>query len=100
MGIGVSAAEAFNATPPVLPDPSTSSETPARGWLYSASMTIFKDTLVATGHRMNFPELVFDIGAMRKVDKGICYLTMQNISAFGTTFTVNMVGRVAALCMT
>ncbi len=100
--IGVSASEAFVAN--VLPDPGTPTEVPARGWLW-------KDRIIAVGNSVTGPpahdvyygtELKADIRAMRKVDRGNLYLTMQsnNMAVSGSFLPISVSGIVRALCAT
>ena len=101
-GIGVASVEAFAvAGSAAIPDPSVSAEIPPRGWLWSDRMSMYMDEGQTDADFMwTYPEVRFDVRASRKVDRGICYLTMHSANLFGVAQTVNVVGCLGVLCMT
>ena len=100
VGIGVVAASAFGVAGAV-PTPVSETEIPPRGWLYVSSQPV-SQTLDGAGgvsivnERARFQ---FDIRAMRKIDKGILYIAIEqnNITIGGA---MQMTGRVRSLCLT
>ena len=100
VGIGVSSSEAFVAG--VVPDPQTQADVPARGWLWADRIPMLHGN--ATGppavDRMVAPEVKADLGAMRKVDRGVLYMSMTNTAIQGTAAGLFIIGRVRALCLT
>ena len=102
LGIGVASVEAFGVGGSLgLPDPSQSAEIPPRGWLWSDVLDLYMDEGTTDAQfRYFFPEVRADIRAMRKVDRGVCYIGMRSINLNGAAQTVNLTGRVGALCMT
>ena len=87
MGIGVSSLEAFN-TSGALPDPETPGEAPASGWLWKTEFMVSQN-----GISMDpVQRMIVDIRSQRKMDQGVLFLVVSNVSAFGTTFTVNVHG--------
>ena len=100
-GIGVAAGEAFAAGIGALPDPGDATKVPARGWLWADTVVITKVHSTGTTYEAgNFPETRADIGAMRKVDRGILYLMLAMEQIIDDLTTVQVVGRVRALCLT
>ena len=98
LGIGVGSQEAFTAL--VVPDPNVQAEYPTIGWLYITTRVVIFNNSSGTTERLIVPEIHFDVGANRKVDKGILYLVWNNTVADATGFTVRAVGRVRSLCLT
>ena len=97
IGIGVAAQEAFTAQ--VVPDPNQQADYPSLGWLYISTRVVIFNNASGTTEKLFIPEFNFDIGANRKVDKGILYLVWNNETADATGFTVRLVGRVRALVL-
>ena len=102
MGIGVASLEAFTAG--VLPNVNVAGEVPARGWLW-------RDRLIAVGNSVTGPpvhdvyfgtEVHADLRAMRKVDRGVLYLSTRSsdIKVSGTYLPLALVGIVRVLCAT
>ena len=98
LGIGVSSVEAFEAIPPVLPSPEVFTEYPPRGWLYVATLPVFS-TQITVGYARTAVRFVADFGAMRKIDKGILFMSVANDGIF-TKSDVDLWGRVRVLCLT
>jgi len=96
-GIGVASKEAFTAG--IVPDPAAGNEYPALGWLWAHTAAVLQAGVVTNNFNV-WPYIGFDIGAMRKIDKGILYLTWDNNNLSGTSFTVSLSGRIRALCLT
>ena len=97
-GIGVTSLEAFNAGGASLPQPSQFDEYPPRGWLYVNSQPV-QQQVSTEGVTQLMAHFKFDIGAMRKIDKGVLFMTLSqfNITVGGS---MQVVGRVRALCLT
>jgi len=97
-GIGVSSVEAFNAGGAALPEPTVETEYPPRGWLYVASQPVY-EKVATEGIALRDAVFKFDLRGMRKVDKGILFLTLkqENITIGGS---MQVVGRVRTLCKT
>ena len=98
MGIGVAAEEAFTAG--IVPDPDSTSEYPPRGWLWVTTAVMAHNNSSGTLQGFHYPEIIFDVGSNRIVDKGICYLAMSNNIADGTPVIVRVIGRIRAICLT
>jgi len=96
VGIGVATEAAFTAG--TVPEPDTTTEYPARGWLYVATKSLFRGNLATVGEM--FPAWEFDIRAMRKIDKGRLYLAAGNGLGDGTPVAIRFQGRIRALCLT
>ena len=94
-GVGVSASEAFTAN--VLPDANAGGEQPARGWLWRDSLVCVHEDTVKVHY---FGSLTLDIRSMRKVDRGVLYLTAFSTTMSGTGFTTRMIGILRVLCAT
>ena len=98
LGIGVSSVEAFAQGAASLPDPTTETEYPPRGWLYVDTKPVWQQA-ESTGVINHAAQFKFDLGAMRKIDKGRLFLTMeQNDILVGGSMRV--IGRVRTLCLT
>ena len=98
VGIGVTSIEAFAVLGTAMPNPSnTPAEYPPRGWLYIHTLPVSQQA-ESVGVINNVARFVFDVKAMRKIDKGILFLTVEqnNIIVGGS---MRMVGRVRALCL-
>jgi len=99
VGIGVSAEEAFNAA--VLPDPNVAGDIPARGWLWRDRILMGNARVAGLGENVvEYGHVRFDIRAMRKVDRGILYVSMFNSPIAGTPQSITVVGIIRALCLT
>jgi len=98
VGIGVASVEAFGVGGASLPRASLESEYPPRGWLYIASKPV-EEKVATEGIHLLHAQFQFDLGAMRKIDKGILFLQVEqnNIIVGGV---MSMVGRVRSLCLT
>jgi len=96
-GIGVASAEAFAAGAGAIPNPATSTEYPARGWLVAGSRYIQTSGQASELAALNWD---FDIRTMRKIDKGILYLSIVNNPVQGVGQALVIGSRVRALCLT
>jgi len=101
MGIGVVTGAAFDAGQASIPDPRVQSDAPARGWLWRASMAASWENLNAleTGPYV-WPTQMWDIGAMRKVDRGKLVIVYAKTAFRGTESDVNIEGLIRVLCLT
>jgi len=100
VGIGVASAEAF-AVSGGIPDPNVTGDTPARGWLWRYRMVFASHNADGTEdsyHR--WPEVSFDLRAMRKVDRGKLYFTFIATTVTGTLGSMRLSGIIRALCLT
>ena len=98
LGIGVSSVEAFAAGGVSLPNPANPTQFPPRGWLYVNSQPVSQQA-ESNGVVNTWAHFAFDLGAMRKIDKGSLFLSMQqdDILVGGS---MRVVGRTRALCLT
>jgi len=103
VGIGVASTEAFAQGINALPEPVAANEYPPRGWLYVNSQPTFlrayRETAAVVGGYIRAAEFKADLRSMRKIDKGILYLVVQNFGVLGTA-DVDLWGRVRVLCLT
>ena len=98
IGIGVSSLEAFAAGGASLPDPRQATQFPPRGWLYATTRPLMQ-MAESTGVINLVQHFQFDLGAMRKIDKGILFLTLvQNDILVGGS--IRVIGRTRVLCLT
>jgi len=101
-GIGVSALEAFTAL--VLPDPEIDADVPARGWLWKSVMLAVANSVTGPpAHDVYFgTTLEADVRAMRKVDRGVLYLSMRSTdnAVSGSYLPTAVIGLVRVLCLT
>ena len=95
--IGVVGASGFTAG---VPDPGISSEYPIRGHLYATTKWVAQSAGASTMQQSQQPAWEVDLGAMRKIDKGILYVAAKNTLVDGAAFTVRVGGRIRALCLT
>jgi len=97
VGIGVAASSGISAS--AFPEVTGTTEYPARGWLYVASQPVSQLVTTTTGIIDHPARFVFDLGAMRKIDRGLLMLRIAN-----TNITVGgamqVTGRVRVLCLT
>ena len=102
IGIGVSSVEGFAvAAAAGLPIVSAAASSPARGWLFRDQLRVIKVHSTDTTYEiMVVGESKFDVGAMRKVDKGVLFLIAQQDSIGGTAATVRLSGLVRAMILT
>ena len=99
LAIGVAAEEAFTAG--AIPDPNNSGDVPARGWLWRDRRGVAFQNSSGVVEDWFYPTINVDIRTMRKVDRGILYLTAFNSSVQGATpYDVDIIGIVRALCAT
>ena len=103
LAIGVSSVEAFNLGATALPDPNTEGDYPPRGWLY-ATRVYYEQTLPTGGTPTAMwrvlPVIEFDLGAMRRIDKGVLFMIVRNTSIDGAATNMRLTGRVRAMCLT
>jgi len=98
VGIGVTSREAFDVGGAALPNPSKPTEYPPRGWLFASSQPVVQQA-ESTGIFVHMAHFKFDLKAMRKIDKGVLFMTLeQNDILVGGSMRI--VGRVRALCLT
>ena len=103
LGIGVSSAEAFATGVTALPDPNTAGDYPPRGWIFVERRTAMQS--LPTGGtptamwRMN-PRFEVDLGAMRRIDKGVLFAIWRSAQGGATAQTLNLNGRIRTLCLT
>ena len=96
VGIGVVSLEAFTAG--VLPDAIFPTDYPTQGWVYVNNKPMVQ-SLHPTGVFMLPAHFEADLRGQRKVDRGVLFLTVNNI-LLTSSATVRIVGRVRALCLT
>ena len=100
LGIGVASIEAFNIAGGLL-DPNQAGDVPIRNWLWRDRLLIAHENDGGTEDSYkSWPEVRFDIRAMRKVDRGRLYLSAVASLSTGTFSTVQLLGSVRALCLT
>ena len=102
VGIGVSSREAFTVGATALPDPTQGDEYPPRGWLYAATkpLTLMLPTGGTPTAMWQIPAVFeFDLRAMRKIDKGVLFMWVEEATVSGTLVTY-ITGRVRVLCLT
>jgi len=100
MGIGVASTEAFAIGVTAIPSPSDVTDFPARGWLWKQLGIMVNQQDSGTVEAWHFPELVFDVRAQRKVDKGILFLKLRNDDVIAGTTAVKVIGLIRVLCLT
>ena len=100
IGIQVVTDQAFSSGGAAVPQVSASAQVPARGWIYRDRL-VFVNGVGAGPIDWHYEgETRFDVGTMRKVDRGTLLLSMRSGLAHGTGFNVKLVGIVRVLCMT
>ena len=90
-GIGISSQEAFAAS--ALPDPSSSTDKPARGWIYRTSVGVSQN---GAGSPVLF-ERVADIRGARKIENGDLFIIFNNTAILGTSFNGQVMGLIRLL---
>ena len=96
IGIGVVSREAFDLA--TLPDMDAVADYPQQGWVYVATLGMYRmasaaQLFIGTAH------FKADIRGQRKVDRGVLFMSILNIGTNGGD-SVNLWGRVRALCLT
>jgi len=91
-GIGVASREAFEIVGG-LPDVDDANEYPALGWIGLGTGMTFSSTDQLQVYRVQE-----DIRASRKIDRGVLFMTIDNSAFLGASHTVQVIGRVRALC--
>jgi len=99
VGIGVCSTEAFAQGVNSLPEPQFQDQYPPRGWLYVASKPVTQAVITATGFTRTHAHFSADLRSMRKIDKGILFLLVQNTGVLGAQ-DIDLWGRVRVLCLT
>ena len=100
VGIGVASVEAFAvAFGAGLPSPQFTAQYPPRGWLYVNTQSARTQSHGNTGPSVFPAKFTVDLRAMRKIDKGVLFLSVCNEAIFATQ-DVDIWGRVRVLCMT
>ncbi len=98
IGIGVTSVEAFGAN--TLPDANDDTKYPPRGWLWIDRFTMMIAVGAGPIDRYQFTDYHFDVRSQRKVDKGVLFMTIQNVVASGGGNAVQVSGRIRVLCLT
>ena len=98
LGIGVSSREAFDIGGASLPRPFNTTEYPPRGWLYVNTQPVVQSA-EATGVLNHMAHFKFDVGAMRKIDKGVLFMTLEQFTLI-TGGAMQVLGRLRTLCLT
>ena len=96
VAIGVVSQEAFDLQ--TLPDPPDVLDYPQQGYVYVASKVVYKFA-DATGVWFHAAVFAADVRGQRKVDRGVLYMTIDNIAVNGGD-NIDIFGRVRALCLT
>ena len=91
IGIGVASQEAFAAG--VVADPQTDLDFPQGGWVYRCRHAVIDDS--TPGYPT--PVIKEDLRSMRKIHRGELFMTVENLAAEGTTFSIRYVGIVRSL---
>jgi len=100
LGIGVASIEAFNVAGGI-PDPNAAGDVPIRNWLWRDRLVAVIENAGGTEDSYKqWPEVRFDLRAMRKVDRGRLYLTVVPTALVGTYGALRLVGIIRALCLT
>jgi len=97
LAIGVAAQEAFTAG--VVPDPNLSSDYPTQGWLWIASPVVIHVNASGTTEAFVYPRVQADLGAQRKVDKGVLYFVANNTTIVGSGESIQIAGRLRSLVL-
>ncbi len=102
VGIGVASQEAFAVAGAAgLPIVGAAASAPPRGWLYRGEMQAIKVHSSGTTYEVMMPDKdKFDLGAMRKVDKGVLFLIADTKLVGGTTATIRMTGLIRTMVLT
>ncbi len=102
IGIGVASVEGFAvAASAGLPIVSGGASSPPRGWLYRDEMSIIKVHSTGTTFEIMKDDRVrFDLGAMRKIDKGVLFFIAEADGAAGTAFNVKLTGPIRCMILT
>ena len=97
LGVGVCAASAFTAG---VPNPAVSTEYPARGWLYVTTRWLSQNSGANSSQSQHQQSWDVDIGAMRKIDKGVLFVAATANLVDGSAIDLRVGGRIRALCLT
>jgi len=100
IGIQVVTAQAFAAGGASVPSVAVATETPARGWLMKDRLLFMQAVGTDPLNRFRIPEAQYDIGAMRKVDRGKLILSLHSTIDLTAGINLRVVGLIRALCMT
>ncbi len=98
IGIGVTSVEAFAAGATSVPDPSSPTSFPPRGWLYVDTGYVGQALTSATGVFNENAVFKVDLRAARKIDKGTLFLRIANTN-INVGGAMEVVGRVRVLCL-
>ena len=82
-----------------MPQPSIENEYPARGWLYVATRSVWQYKAGSNDQQRGQAVFEFDVGALRKIDKGVLFMTIENTDILGAG-PFDVTGRVRALVLT
>ena len=100
VGIGVVSVDAFAAGAGSLPNPTVETDYPSLGWLYAARRMTWQFKAGNNEQQRHVAVFDFDIGAMRKIDKGRLFMMVSNSQGQGTATAATIIGRIRALCLT
>ena len=97
VGIGVVSRDAFTVAGTAMPSPNTVLDFPTRGWLYVATQAVSQQAESA-GVVNEQAHFKFDLRAMRKIDKGVLFITLLQADIL-VGGSMRVVGRVRSLCL-
>ena len=102
IGVGVASQEAFAVAGCLgLPIVSAGADSPPRGWLYRGQISCEKVHSTGTTYEiMKRGQVNFDIGAMRKVDKGVLFFIAEANVLGGSAYNVVLTGLVRSMILT
>ena len=93
IGIGMIERDALAAA--AVPDPTSATEEPGRGWVWRTRCGISQNGAGAPV----FTRCMFDIRAQRKIDSAAVAMLVQHTAGLGTSFGIHIVGIVRCLLL-
>jgi len=101
MGICVVDTAAFVIGQSALPDPRVPDDSPPRGWLWRWTGTVAYQRSAGEPASIWMPSRVtFDVGGMRKIDRGKLVLITSKTGLAGSPVTVRISGSIRTLILT
>ena len=99
VGIGIASLDAFNVGITAIPDVTNTAAFPPRGWVWKSKLFCAMENNTGSVEFVKEDVLDIDIRAMRKLDRGILYLTAETNGISGTPFATRLIGLVRVLCL-
>ncbi len=100
VGVGLATTDAIAAGVGSLPNIFSNVSFPIRGWLYKGAMFSSWENESGVVEVDEIQIMHLDLGAMRKLDNGVLFITAGSELISGTSYSLDLFGHCRFLCLT